>query len=103
MDDRISCVAHDRLQEGDKKALRSFVNAMYRKLRGSAWKRHWSTLDNNELFRLLVHEVRELRRALDDDSGVIAECADVANFAMMIADNFKRMQKAEEVHHEPAH
>lgn len=61
-------------------------------------KVHWSNCNNGYLLHRLREEVKELDAALRDfrffardkeetRQAVIKECADVANFAMMIADN----------------
>lgn len=78
------------LSSEDEETLEMFAFRMYNKLALNKWKRHWSGLDNNELFRQLVHEVRELRLALDDGSDIEDECADIANYCMMIASNMNR-------------
>lgn len=66
----------------------------------------WKRIHHDRLFAMLSAELKELRwqlkgftpakdsqrRGADHDwaSSVIDECADVANFAMMIADNMRR-------------
>ncbi len=54
-------------------------------------KGDWRTLSDEELLELLKQEVEELREALSNNelysTDIIMECADVANFAMMIASN----------------
>lgn len=52
-------------------------------------KAHWSDASNNKLLRLLEIELDELHEAVYLHGDVISECADVAAFAMMIADNHK--------------
>ena len=52
----------------------------------------WRHSSNEYLFKRLDAEVAELKRAVETarhSDTVLAEAADVANFAAMIADNFK--------------
>ena len=70
----------------------AFAVLMELKLRYNDHKEPWAGLGIVELKRLMAIEVEELDDASDgdpdDDSDNIAlEAADVANFAMMIADN----------------
>lgn len=70
--------------------LRRFANRMERKLAENDHKDHWSHYENGHLLRRLGQELGELRRAMkrgDTTSRIADEAADVANFAMMIADN----------------
>lgn len=72
----------------DHDALQKFGNDMYLKLRENSHKAHWNTVSNDWLFARLMDEVHELNEVMDEDpEKIIRECADVANFAMMIADN----------------
>lgn len=76
-------------------AVLSFAADMLRKLRANNHKAHWSTIDAAHLRSRLAEEVVELFAELDDGADparVIAECADVANIAMMIADNARRSE-----------
>lgn len=59
----------------------------------------WKKANFNFLFKRLCDEVIELEKALfakdcgikrKNQKQIIKECADVANFAMMIADNIKK-------------
>lgn len=63
-------------------------------------KRHWSECGDRLLLDQLVEEVKELRDALaggyasecttePNATSIILECADIAAFAMMIADNHR--------------
>jgi NTP pyrophosphatase (non-canonical NTP hydrolase) len=68
-----------------------FAEQMEAKLqRDDATKPGWSTETTESLFRGLVAEVIELHEALLSPIAapeyVVTECADVANYAMMIAD-----------------
>jgi hypothetical protein len=60
-------------------------------------KGHWSNDSIWHLFTRVGIEVTELRLAIvavdNDPERIIDECADVANFAMMIADNTRRNMK----------
>lgn len=71
---------------------------MWEKLRANAHKRHWSEVSESFLYRRLLDELGELAEALGrgDGAAIQREAADVANFAMMLADN----ARAREV---PAH
>ena len=70
----------------------AFADAMETKLRANDWKSHWSGCTKQYLSMRLTQEREELRRAIADGDAdqIIAEAADVANFAMMLADNAKR-------------
>lgn len=85
-----------------------FAKQMERKLRANDHKGHWSNCDDLYLKRRLREETNELidavnrlksyRRTSPDDVAwaarmVIREAADVANFAMMIADNSRQARK----------
>jgi len=71
-----------------------FAEQMEAKLRENDHKGGWEDCDYEYLANRLEEEVEELR-ALEGDPDVkgekiIRECADIANFAMMIADNIRR-------------
>ena len=82
--------------------LARFARHMEDKLRENDGKRHWRNCDvgylrrrlrteTRELFALLDRERRRPGRASPEAAREIArEAADVANFAMMIADNAER-------------
>jgi len=70
-----------------------FVGVMLAKLGENAWKSPWSKSSVKWLRNRLRQEVAELGRAIrngDTAEAVAREAADVANFAMMIADNYRR-------------
>lgn len=81
-------------------AVMSFIIDMKYKLRLNNHKGHWQGYDGPTLFDRINDEVKELegalaaiiktgpsqRKLLD----IVHECADIANFAMMLADNAKR-------------
>lgn len=68
-----------------------FAAVMEEKLIANSHKGGWDGLSNRYLLRRLRTEVRELERELDcpfpKPKKIAKECADIANFAMMIADN----------------
>ena len=72
-----------------RKEVRAFARAMESALRENDWKGHWRYCTGTYLFNRLRGEVNELSRATTPEDR-LEEAADVANFAMMIADNAKR-------------
>ena len=68
-----------------------FAVVMEEKLIENSHKRDWNEMSNKFLLRRLRTEVRELERELErpfpKPKKIAREAADVANFAMMIADN----------------
>jgi NTP pyrophosphatase (non-canonical NTP hydrolase) len=95
-----------------RKEIKSFSENMERKLKENDYKERWSKSNYSYLIQRLHEEVDELDEALSsfvigqamprDLSGsysieqygeVVEECADVANFAMMIADNLKNKRE----------
>lgn len=70
-------------------ALKWFATVMEAKLQRNDHKAHWSGMTLRQLRYRLQQELGELDRALagGDTANIILEAADVANFAMMIADN----------------
>ena len=79
------------------KELHAFVRLMDRKLQENAHKGHWRDEANGFtpylLFDRLMEEVDELKEELillrdgkGDGAAIGLECADVANFALMIQD-----------------
>ena len=77
----------EREYDVDHKLVNDMANHMFEKLRRNAHKAHWQTVTNQWLFDRLKQEVAELENALADGIDIVHECADVANFAAMIADN----------------
>ena len=73
----------------------AFADAMEAKLKENDRKRHWYRLGMQTLSMRLTQEREELRRAVKsgDPAEVLREAADVANFAMMIADMVRRHPK----------
>jgi hypothetical protein len=84
---------------GVRPALIRFVNDMERKLSENDKKGDWGDCDVSYLMTRLFEEVRELQSALlawDRHEGgclpmVVSECADVANFAMMVRDVVEKL------------
>ena len=74
------------------KQLSWFTGKMAQKLRANDHKGSWAGLDNDHLVRRLQQEFVELTEAIAKGTPdqVVAEAADVANFALMIADNANR-------------
>ena len=87
--------------------VKDFATIMEEKLKENEHKGGWDNCDNTFLFNRLLQEVTELHESLndlkmsveddssDDTQKVIAretmrECADVADFSMMISSNLKR-------------
>ena len=79
----------------DREAVFDFAEKMVLKLEKNRHKQHWSVCDTIYLFDRLFTEVVELKEALDGKpvEDIISECCDVANFAMMIADNLAKAKK----------
>ena len=69
-----------------RKTVQWFARQMEAKLRENDHKGGWDDCELGWLLRRLGQEVGELRRALKKEKHVVREAADVANFAMMIAD-----------------
>jgi len=72
------------------KALYDFVVVMKEKLDENKSKGGWDSVDTSWLWMRLQKEMSELYSALNSSEPnpeeMVRECADVANFAMMIAD-----------------
>ena len=67
--------------------LLAFAGEMQRQLNENAHKGSWRRCTNRYLLNRLRQELGELRRAVKEGKNIVEEAADVANFAMMIADN----------------
>ncbi len=78
----------------------AFAHEMERKLAANRVKGNreaWSRLKASALLALLDEEVRELRAAIatgESSHAILSECADVANFAMMVGDVAGRLAPA---------
>lgn len=77
-----------------RKSLQWFAEEMEEVLLSNEYKGGWENARNIRLLDYLEKEVRELKAALidGDKSDILNECCDVANFAMMIADNNKEQE-----------
>jgi NTP pyrophosphatase (non-canonical NTP hydrolase) len=72
-----------------------FADQMELKLKENDHKVHWSECSLDFLIHRLYQEADELWNAIRDRKPsieIIRECADVANFAMMIADNVRKLE-----------
>jgi len=79
----------DEKFRGMRPPLAWFANEMERQLEANDHKTGWKDCHLKQLLRRLKQEVGELERAIEKaNPDVVEEAADVANFAMMIADNF---------------
>lgn len=65
-----------------------FAQEMEGQLQENDHKDGWEERSAKWLLNRLKQEVGELERAIENKKNVVDEAADVANFAMMIADNF---------------
>ena len=74
-----------------------FANEMERQLEENGCKLGWERCTDKWLLKRLRQEVEELEQAVKKGKNVVEEAADVANFAMMIADNFQERKDQEDV------
>jgi NTP pyrophosphatase (non-canonical NTP hydrolase) len=75
-----------------------FAGAMSKELERNSHKGGWSRETYGYLLNRLKQEVAELRRAVrgrESPESVLSEAADVANFAMMIADVYSEREDPE--------
>lgn len=76
------------------------VDSMKHKLAVNSHKGHWENMTSGHILGLLKGEVRELEEAVLSNGftydDILMECADVANFAMMLHDNIVRSAGKEE-------
>ena len=80
--------------------VKRFAEEMEKVLKQNDYKSGWQTCSDDYLYHHLLEETRELFVALyyykrSDKKRrryIIKECADVANFAMMIADKFLKLE-----------
>lgn len=81
-------VEHERVNYENTVA--AFTGLMLKKLRENDHKTHWKNEGVVDLFEMLDGEVRELEVELTSDRTspvkISRECADIGNFALMIAD-----------------
>jgi len=91
MSDEHTITGKKRCHDIDRIAVVFFAKGMLRKLGKNRHKAHWETVDCDYLFDRLQEEVKELADARSGTvEQIIDECYDVANFAMMIADNVSK-------------
>ena len=78
-------------------AFNSFNKIMYDKLNTpkNLAKPSWRNLDRSFLLKRIDDEYKELQEAfqIKTDDEIISECADVANFCMMLVDVISRGKK----------
>lgn len=89
MSEQVAKTSEGRLRRSELKAVRDFQGGMIEALRANAYKGTWQEgFTAREALRRLHDEVDELVVALEGDNRqlIVREAADVANFAMMIAD-----------------
>jgi len=82
-------VGDPTLARTEFEALHAFQRIMWDKLMANAHKGGWESASPEELLGRLEDELEELKRAVrcaESPEAVARECADVANFAMMLAD-----------------
>lgn len=88
MSDEHTITGKQRCPNLDRIAVGFFAEGMLYKLKKNSHKAHWETVDCDYLFDRLLEEVQELKDARSGTvEQIMDECYDVANFAMMIADN----------------
>ena len=82
-------VARENTRMGIDAALEDFATHMRHKLLLTRHREHWKEATVKFLLSRLIGETVELTDAIEsgDRKSIVRECADVANFAMMIADN----------------
>lgn len=84
----------NRSEREECEAVIWFGKKMAEKLRKNGHKSHWRASTFAYLTRRMLQEVVELLDELEeptlDVEAIAMECADIANFAMMIADNARR-------------
>lgn len=73
-------------------SVRNFARQMEERLQQNDWKGGWQDDAAGDLFNHLVEEVGEIAELLRDPKAiyddVLGECADAANMAMMVAEQF---------------
>jgi NTP pyrophosphatase (non-canonical NTP hydrolase) len=76
-------------------AIDLFAAVMKQKIRENVDKGDWIDESYNNLFNKLEGELNELHSSValnHSPMNVVRECADVANYVMMIADNYSRKE-----------
>lgn len=90
MSDPDSFGLKDRSEEEDEEALQRFVELMRIKLRANRHKIHWEEISVIQLRERVDMELAELDQSTNWKEGAL-ECADAANFLMMISDKLMRL------------
>lgn len=75
---------------GIRQEVLKFAQWMEKKLQENDHKGGWETMETDWLIGRIDEELCELRRKVKEEAPnrhIARECADIANFAMMIADN----------------
>ena len=96
------CMQLQKVKEYLRPEVLWFACEMEKKLRENDYKGGWRECDYSYLFERIWHEFKELLSCFDrTDTGetvptksaevICEEAADIANFAMMIADNARRI------------
>lgn len=72
-----------------RKEIKDFADQMEKKLKENDNKGGWEECSKKWLLIGIEVELGELKQALEEGSvgDIVSECADIANFCMMIADN----------------
>lgn len=78
-------------------SVRKFSELMETKLKLNDHKGGWGGCDVRWLLKRLREETGEIETAMlkGDPKSVALECVDVANFAMMLSENFKAPERKE--------
>lgn len=81
-------------------AVDAFTECMREKLIENMHKGRWGNCSKQYLMTRLAQEKKELSAALktEDAEAIVQEAADIANFAMMIADNFGNLKQKHSNH-----
>ncbi len=75
-----------------RKEVKLFAEQMEIALQRNDHKGGWDNCSFEYLFTRLIEEVGEISQAARNGDPITKECADVANFAMMIADRFGNLK-----------
>ena len=99
MSDEHTITGKIRPYEEDCYSVTRFSKMMTAKMQKNAYKGHWVTVSEWYLLRRAFEEIIELMMAMikrrlgkATRHDVQSECCDVANFCMMISDNFERVE-----------
>lgn len=79
----------------EREAVQWFSGQMLQKLRENQHKGDWQSMTVIELYAELYGEFTELMEALKkhEPEEIVRECADVANYAMFIADKIRKKEE----------